>query len=141
MIRSVASLTTLGVRGLASRSSRSTGSPAFIVICLRGNRCGFFAYGARISCAPHWPTGITGQPVSSAIRAAPVLPRIGHRSGSRVMRALGVDDHALAVARPPPRRRRRRPTASAAQPLDRDLAGGREEAAERLFLNSPDFAR
>ena len=36
------------------------------------------------SCGPHWATGITGQPVVNAIRAAPVLPVIGHRSGSRV---------------------------------------------------------
>ena len=55
------------------------------MIFLRGNRSGFFEYGASSSCAPQWPTGITGQPVASAIRAAPDLPVIGHRSGSRVM--------------------------------------------------------
>ena len=84
MIRSVASCDRPAavVRG---RSARSTGSPTVIVIVLRGNRSGFFAYGASSSWAPHWATGITGQPVASAIRAAPVLPAIGHRSGSRVM--------------------------------------------------------
>ena len=59
------------------------------MIFLRGKRWGFFVYGGRIACAPHWPTGTTGQPVSNAIRAAPDLPRIGHRSGSRVIVASG----------------------------------------------------
>jgi len=36
-------------------------------------------------CAPHWATGMTGAPVMSAMRAAPVLPVIGHSPGSRVM--------------------------------------------------------
>ncbi len=38
-----------------------------------------------MSCGPHWATGTTGAPEASAIRAAPVLPTIGHRSGSRVI--------------------------------------------------------
>ena len=37
-----------------------------------------------MSCAPQCATGITGAPVVRASRAAPVLPTIGHRSGSRV---------------------------------------------------------
>ena len=37
------------------------------------------------SCAPQLATGITGQPVINATRAAPVFPVIGHRSGSRVI--------------------------------------------------------
>ena len=36
-----------------------------------------------MSCAPHCPMGSTGAPVRMARRAAPVLPVMGHRSGSR----------------------------------------------------------
>ena len=85
MIRSVAAATTALVCSWAARSLRSTGSPTFMVTVLRGNRSGFFAYGASTSCAPHCPIGMTGQPVSSAIRAAPDLPVIGHVAGSRVI--------------------------------------------------------
>jgi hypothetical protein len=84
MIRSVAAATAVAEVS-PDRSARSTGSPTFMVISLRGKRSGFFAYGARTSWAPHCPIGITGAPVASAIRAAPDLPTIGHRSGSRVM--------------------------------------------------------
>ena len=84
MIRSVAELITCCVRGKATRSSSGTGGPASMRMCLRGNGFGVFVYGGSSSCAPHWPTGITGAPVSRAIRAAPDLPVIGHRSGSRV---------------------------------------------------------
>ena len=42
MIRSVAWAMTSPVCSCATRSARSTGSPAFIVMCLRGHRCGFF---------------------------------------------------------------------------------------------------
>ena len=62
MIRSVASLTAAVSFCLPARSERSTGSPTFIVISLRGNRSGFLAYGASSFCAPHCPTGITGSP-------------------------------------------------------------------------------
>ena len=84
MIREVASLMACVLRVWPTRSPRSTGSPAFIVTCWGGIRRGFEEYGGRIFCTPQCPTGITGQPVSSAIRAAPVLPVIGQRSGSRV---------------------------------------------------------
>ena len=84
MIRSVVLATTSVVTGRASRSSSTTGSPAFMVRCLRGKTSGFFEYGGRMSCAPHCPTGMTGHPVASAIRAAPDLPVIGQSSGSRV---------------------------------------------------------
>ena len=84
MIRAVASLMASMLRVLPTRSSRSTGSPAFIVTCWGGIRRGLEEYGGRIFCTPQWPTGITGQPVSSAIRAAPLLPVIGQSPGSRV---------------------------------------------------------
>ena len=55
----------------------------------RWRMCGIFlAYGASISCGPHWATGMTGAPVARATRAAPVLPTIGHSCGSRVRRFL-----------------------------------------------------
>jgi hypothetical protein len=85
MIRSVACCVTSADDGSTARSERSRGSPTSIRILLRGNRSGFFAYGASSSCAPHCPTGMTGQPVASAIRAAPDLPVIGQPSGSRVI--------------------------------------------------------
>ena len=53
-------------------------------MCLRGRGFGVFVYGGSSSWAPHWPTGMTGLPVSRAIRAAPDLPVIGHSAGSRV---------------------------------------------------------
>ena len=37
------------------------------------------------SWAPHCASGMTGAPVASAMRAAPVLPVIGHSPGSRVI--------------------------------------------------------
>ena len=85
MIRSVAWRSIAGVSGRPRRSSRSTGGPAFMEIVLRGNSRGRFAYGARMWFAPHCAIGMTGTPEASAMRAAPVLPVIGHRSGSRVM--------------------------------------------------------
>ena len=84
MIRSVALLITCCVRGKATRSSNGTGGPASIRMCLRGNGLGVFVFGGSSRCAPHWPTGITGAPVSRAIRAAPDFPVISRRSGSRV---------------------------------------------------------
>ena len=36
-----------------------------------------------MSCAPHCPMGSRRAPVRMARRAAPVLPTMGHRSGSR----------------------------------------------------------
>jgi hypothetical protein len=80
----VASRKTVGVSGFPDRSDSSTGGPAFIRMTLRGNSLGRRAYGARMSCGPHCATGMTGHPVVSAMRAAPVLPTIGHSSGSRV---------------------------------------------------------
>jgi len=81
----VARCTTSAVRGSARRSSRSTGSPTDITTRVRGRSRGFLEYGGSSSCAPHCPTGRTGDPVSSPIRAAPDLPVIGHICGSRVM--------------------------------------------------------
>ena len=46
---------------------------------------------------PHWAIGITGQPVARAMRAAPVLPVIGHKARVASERALGVDDDSLSL--------------------------------------------
>ena len=92
-----------------------------MVIVERGNRCGRLPYGASTACAPHWPIGITGQPVSSAIRAAPDLPVIGQVAGVAGDRPLGVDHDELAG--PDGRDRRVEGTDGVlAQPFDRDHA-------------------
>ena len=65
---------------------RSTGGPA--MTRHRRARAQADLAGARVEDPLRRPTsttGITGAPVASASRAAPVLPRIGHRSGSRVV--------------------------------------------------------
>ena len=111
--------------GWSRRSSRSTGSPTFIVIVLRGNRSGFFAYGARISCAPHCAdrdhraAGLERDPRGAGLA--------GHRP------QVGVAGDACPRGRPRRTRPRRTaataaskaPTALRAQPLDRDLAARR----------------
>ena len=133
MIRSVASCTTAGVRSWPSRSLRSTGSPTFITIFLRGNRSGFLAYGASSSLrAPladrdHRAAGLERDPGGAGL--ARHRPQVGVAGD----RALGVDHDALALARPRPRRRRRRPR-RCGEPLDRDLAGRAQEVAEHLVL-------
>ena len=50
-----------------------------------------------ICSVPHCATGITGHPVISANRAAPVLATIGQRAGSFVVVPSGIDDHHLAL--------------------------------------------
>ena len=55
------------------------------------------AYGGIASLAPHCATGMTGALVSSATRAAPVLPCIGHMVGVAGEGALGVEGHAFAL--------------------------------------------
>src|SRR5690606_36327241 len=85
MMSLVADFNTSDVRSRPTYADRSTGGPARIVIVLRGSRLTFLAYGASNSWTPHCATGITGAPVARAIRAAPVLPTIGHRPGSRVI--------------------------------------------------------
>jgi hypothetical protein len=64
---------------------RSTGGPATTVTGMRGRRFTLLVRGSNIFSGPHIAMGITGAPVARASRAAPVLPRIGHRSASRVV--------------------------------------------------------
>lgn len=90
MIRSVAAATVAAVTGRACRSARSTGGPKRIWMRVRrGEIRGTLVYGASSSCGPHCAIGMTGQPDCRASRAAPVLPRIGHCSGSRVSEPSG----------------------------------------------------
>lgn len=84
MMCAVTSRSTSAVGSLPYQSVRSTGGPTSTRWVLRGSQLGFFAYGGRNSLPPHWATGMTGALVSSATRAIPVLPAIGHWSGSRV---------------------------------------------------------
>ena len=129
MIRSVASRSTAGVSFLPWRSSRSTGAPARIRISLRGKSFGLRAYGASSSLGPHCAHGITGHPVVSPIRAAPVLPTIGHRSGSRVIvpSAYTIDALALLHRGDGGAERLRRVSGLA---VDRDLPGAAQDAAD-----------
>lgn len=64
---------------------RSTGGPATTVTGMRGRRLNRLVRGSKSFSGPHMTTGTTGAPVASASRAAPVLPFIGHSSGSRVV--------------------------------------------------------
>ena len=90
------------VTGWSRRSSRFTGSPTSIRSVLRGSSLGKWICGPYISSwAPHCPIGTTGHPVRRAIRAAPVLPAIGHRSGSRVIVPFRVDHHRPALVHAP----------------------------------------
>ncbi len=90
MMSSVASLSTWAVSSWPWYLLRSTAGPAATTTRWRGNRLNLLfpppprPYGGMISCAPQWATGMTGAPVISATRATPLLPVIGHRSGSRV---------------------------------------------------------
>ena len=61
---------------------------------LRGKSFNFFEYGAKTNCAPQCATGITGAFVASAIRAAPVFPSMGQRSGSLVSVPSGLNTTA-----------------------------------------------
>jgi hypothetical protein len=78
MIRSVASRSVAVVTGWVRKSSKSTAGPAQTCMVLRGNNRRRLLYGANTSCGPHCAAGITGAPVISAIRAAPVFAVIGH---------------------------------------------------------------
>lgn len=86
MMVSVTARSTSAVGSLPWNALRSTGGPAWTLSVLRGKSRSFFslAYGGIASLAPHWATGMTGALVSNATRAAPVLPCMGHMSGSRV---------------------------------------------------------
>ena len=64
---------------------RSIGWPAVTLTGVRGRTLNLLVRGSKTRSAPQFAIGITGAPVSRASRAAPVLPRIGHRSGSRVV--------------------------------------------------------
>lgn len=86
MMTSVASRRTSGVGSMPWNRERSTGGPACTWSVLRGKSRSLFslAYGGIARLAPHCATGMTGAFVINATRAAPVLPAIGHMSGSRV---------------------------------------------------------
>ena len=75
--------------GRPSKALRSTGSPTTTREVFRGKTWKRLAYRGKTSWAPQWAIGTTGMPLSSAIRAAPVWPFIGHRSGIPGQRALG----------------------------------------------------
>src|SRR5699024_6242830 len=68
----------------SANRERSTGGPATTRTVVRGSTFTNFLYGPSTLWAPQWAIGMTGAPVSIASRAAPVFPRMGHRSGSRV---------------------------------------------------------
>src|SRR5690606_20505510 len=76
-------------RGRPRNSDRSTGSPTLTWMVLRGNRLIFLPYRGITFWVPQCESGISGMSASSAIRTAPVLPRIGHRSGSLVREPSG----------------------------------------------------
>lgn len=88
MMSSVASRSTSAVSSCPWYRVRSTGGPAATVTLCRGKRFNLplppRPYGGMISWAPQCATGMTGAPVISATRAAPLLPVIGQTSGSRV---------------------------------------------------------
>ena len=88
-------------------------------------------------------------PLPDRDHRAPRVQRDPRRTGLALHRpqvgiagegALGVDDDALAGAHRADRCVEG-PGSVAAQPLDRDLAGGMEEATQRLVGEEPDFAR
>ena len=83
MIAPVAPSSAVRVRGPPSQRDRSTGGPATTVTVLRGNGWGRPSGDSR-SCVPQFATGITGTPVTSAIRPMPFFAFIGHSSGSAV---------------------------------------------------------
>ena len=68
-----------------AQRDRSTGGPATTVTGVRGRSRSFLVRGSKSCCGPHITIGTTGAPVASHRRAAPVLPRMGHRSGSLVV--------------------------------------------------------
>ena len=68
-----------------AQRDRSTGSPAVTVTGMRGLIFSLLVRGSKTCWAPQFATGTTGAPVIRARRAAPVLPRMGHRSASRVV--------------------------------------------------------
>ena len=83
MIAPVAPSRAVRVRGPSSQRDRSTGGPATTWTVLRGNGRGRRSGGTR-SCVPQFATGITGTPVTSAIRPIPFFAFIGQPSGSAV---------------------------------------------------------
>ncbi len=97
MIRSVAAASTSASTGgrAGRRQVDRRARPRRGRVC-GGSSRGTLPYRRQQRCAPHCPIGTTGHPVSSAIRAAPVLPRIGHRSGSRVSVPSGKTATQLA---------------------------------------------
>ena len=85
MITSVISCSTRTVGSLPRNALRSIGSPTEMTCLGRGISRTFFLYRSNCCCTPHCASGITGTSGTSvASRAAPVLPAIGHPSGSRV---------------------------------------------------------
>ena len=83
MIADVAASSAVRVRGPPSQRDRSTGGPATTCTVLRGNGRGRRSGGMRF-CVPQFATGITGAPVTSAIRPMPFFAFIGQPSGSAV---------------------------------------------------------
>ncbi len=84
MIAPVTASRAVRVRGPPSHRDRSTGGPATMVTCRRGHSRGRLVSGGSTSWVPQFATGITGTPVTSAIRPIPFLARIGQPSGSAV---------------------------------------------------------
>ena len=84
MIADVTASSAVRVRGPPSHVDRSTGGPATIDTRLRGKSRGSGEPGGSTSCVPQFATGITGAPVTSAIRPIPFLAFMGQPSGSAV---------------------------------------------------------
>ena len=85
MITSVTSRSDLAATAASpSYAKRSIGAPAETITGVRGRSLILRVIGLWMACAPHCAIGMTGAPVISASRAAPVLPCIGQRSGSFV---------------------------------------------------------
>ena len=84
MIAAVTPFNAVRVRGPPSHAERSTGGPATIDTRLRGMRRGSRAAGGSTCWVPQFATGITGAPVTSAIRPTPFFAFIGQPSGSAV---------------------------------------------------------
>ena len=83
MIADVTPFSAVRVRGPPSHRERSTGGPATTVTRCRGNSRGSLP-GGTACWVPQFAIGITGAPVTSAIRPTPFFAFIGQPSGSAV---------------------------------------------------------
>jgi hypothetical protein len=86
---SVISCKVAALAGASAHWLRSIGGPATTVTGVCGTGRSLWVRGSNSFCGPHIATGTTGALVASQTRAAPVLPRMGHSSGSLVVLPSG----------------------------------------------------